>query len=185
MRGGLVWIKEKMSAQNHNLSDGSMPQHLGRVGSDAPEALLVQVCVTIEVPRGSFLKRDSDGAIAFVSPLPCPFNYGSVRGLAGGDADWLDAVVLGPRLNRGTRIQVPVHGAICFVDAGAEDLKLVCSHATLSPADSARVLRFFNFYAVCKRVLNRLNLRFHSGPTVCRGWCAWPAGKRHEATDPH
>ena len=159
-------------------------RRINRAARDTLEAPFFQVCVTIEVPRGSFLKRDGDGAIAFVSPLPCPFNYGSVRGLAGGDADWLDAVVLGPRLARGTRIQVPVQGAICFVDAGAEDLKLVCSRAPLSPADSDLVLLFFDFYAVCKRVLNRLHLRTRPGPTVCRGWCAWPAGRSHETTDP-
>ena len=33
--------------------------------------------VVIEIPRGSFLKRGSSGRIDFVSPLPCPFNYGS------------------------------------------------------------------------------------------------------------
>ena len=34
--------------------------------------------VVIEVPRGSFLKRGSTGRVDFVSPLPCPYNYGSV-----------------------------------------------------------------------------------------------------------
>jgi len=34
--------------------------------------------VVIEIPRRSFLKRGSTGHIDFVSPLPCPFNYGSV-----------------------------------------------------------------------------------------------------------
>jgi inorganic pyrophosphatase len=37
-----------------------------------------EVEVVIEVPRGSFLKRRSTGHIDFISPLPCPFNYGSV-----------------------------------------------------------------------------------------------------------
>jgi len=35
--------------------------------------------VLIEVPRGSFLKRGSTGSIDFVSPMTCPFNYGSVQ----------------------------------------------------------------------------------------------------------
>ena len=34
--------------------------------------------VVVEIPRGSFLKRGSSGRVDFVSPLPCPFNYGSV-----------------------------------------------------------------------------------------------------------
>ena len=37
-----------------------------------------EVEVVIEIPRGSFLKRGSTGHVDFVSPLPCPFNYGSV-----------------------------------------------------------------------------------------------------------
>ena len=57
--------------------------------------------VTIELPRGSFLKRGSTGQLDFVSPLPCPFNYGSVERLIGLEGDLLDAVVLGPRLPRG------------------------------------------------------------------------------------
>lgn len=34
--------------------------------------------VIIEVPRFSFLKRGPGGHVDFVSPLPCPFNYGAV-----------------------------------------------------------------------------------------------------------
>src|SRR5215510_5929974 len=53
--------------------------------------------VVIEVPRGSFLKRGSTGHVDFISPLPCPFNYGSVPQYLGLEGDLLDAVVLGPR----------------------------------------------------------------------------------------
>ena len=61
--------------------------------------------VVIEVPRGSFLKRGSTGRVDFISPLPCPFNYGSVPGYIGLDGDLLDALVLGPRLSLGARIR--------------------------------------------------------------------------------
>ena len=64
-----------------------------------------EVEVVIEVPRGSFLKRGSTGHLDFISPLPCPFNYGSVPSLLGLEGDLLDAVVLGPRLPRGTQRQ--------------------------------------------------------------------------------
>ncbi len=47
--------------------------------------------VVIEIPRGSFLKRGSNGHIDFISPLPCPFNYGAVPDLLGLDNDLLDA----------------------------------------------------------------------------------------------
>ena len=49
-------------------------QPSGSEASPAPP----EVEVVIEVPRGSFLKRGSTGHIDFISPLPCPFNYGSV-----------------------------------------------------------------------------------------------------------
>jgi len=38
-----------------------------------------------------------------VSPLPCPFNYGSVPQFVGLEGDLLDAVVLGPRFPLGAR----------------------------------------------------------------------------------
>ncbi|HET9668554.1 MAG TPA: inorganic diphosphatase, partial [Casimicrobiaceae bacterium] len=59
-----------------------------------PPAPLVEV--VIEVPRGSFVKRGSLGHVDFVSPLPCPYNYGSVPTHIGLEGDLLDAVVLGP-----------------------------------------------------------------------------------------
>ena len=47
-------------------------------GLDPPE-----VEVVIEVPRGSFLKRGSTWHVDFISPLPCPFNYGAVPNFVG------------------------------------------------------------------------------------------------------
>ena len=63
--------------------------------------------ITIEIPRGSFLKRGSTGHIDFISPFPCPFNYGSVPAYIGQEGDLLDAVVLGPALARDTRVRLP------------------------------------------------------------------------------
>ncbi len=70
----------------------------------ASELIQMPPCVevVIEIPRGSFLKRGSTGCVDFVSPFPCPFNYGSVRQYIGGEGDYLDAVVLGPRLAAGS-----------------------------------------------------------------------------------
>ena len=44
--------------------------------SDDPSAVAapIELEVVIEIPRGSFLKRGSDGQVDFVSPFPCPFN---------------------------------------------------------------------------------------------------------------
>jgi inorganic pyrophosphatase len=72
--------------------------------------------VLIEIPRGSFVKRGSTGQVDFVSPLPCPFNYGSVPQYLGLENDLLDAVVLGPRLPAGTRLRVKAWGAITVSD---------------------------------------------------------------------
>ena len=127
-----------------------------------------QVDVVIEVPKGSFLKRGSSGHIDFVSPLPCPFNYGSVPDYVGLEGDLLDALVLGPRLRRGTRITVKAWGAVTFTDRGMSDDKLVCAMHRPSASDCQRVLAFFSLYARCKGVLNRFRRR--SGRNACEGW---------------
>jgi len=124
--------------------------------------------VVIEVPRGSFLKRGSTGRLDFVSPLPCPFNYGSVPQYIGLDGDLLDAVVLGPRLSYGTRIRVTAWGAITVRDRGLVDDKLICSEHQLQPEHRVSVLRFFSFYAKCKGVLNKMRRR--PGVNACEGW---------------
>ena len=129
--------------------------------------------VVIEIPRGSFLKRGSDGSLDFISPLPCPYNYGSVPGLLGLEGDLLDAVVLGPRLARGSRVRVAAHGAVGLMDRGRYDDKLICAREPPSAAQCARVVRFFRVYGWAKRLLNLL--RLHPGTTASRGWGPAPA----------
>lgn len=125
--------------------------------------------VMIEVPRGSFLKRGSSGSIDFISPLPCPFNYGAVPTHLGLEGDLLDALVLGPRLRLGTRIRVKAWAAVTLTDRGMSDDKLICSDARPSPAEIAKVLRFFHFYAKCKGLLNLWRRR--PGRNACEGLC--------------
>jgi len=132
----------------------------------SPEAPEVEVL--IEVPRGSFLKRGSTGHVDFVSPLPCPFNYGSVPQYVGLEGDLLDAVVLGPRLPFGTRTRLRAWGAVVLTDRGMTDDKLICSRQPLSPRQRRTVLRFFRFYAKCKGLLNLLRQR--PGRNACEGW---------------
>jgi len=132
--------------------------------SDPPE-----VDVVIEIPRGSFLKRGSTGRVDFVSPLPCPFNYGSVPSHVGLEGDLLDALVLGSRLALGTRVRIKAWGAVILTDRGMTDDKLVCSEQPLSPAERRNVLRFFHFYAKCKGLLNVWRRR--PGRNACDGWC--------------
>ena len=85
------------------------------------QALPIEVEVVIEVPRGSFLKRGSSGRIDFVSPLPCPYNYGAVPTHLGLEGDLLDALVLGPRRPYGTRLRLKAWGAVTLVDRGLSD----------------------------------------------------------------
>jgi len=138
------------------------------LSSDMPKEPL-RLQVWIEIPRGSFLKRGSTGRIDFVSPLPCPFNYGSVPEYLGLEGDLLDAVVLGPRLARGSRVSVMAWGAVTLTDRGMSDDKLICSPQALRPAERRQVLRFFRFYAKCKGFLNFI--RRSPGRNACDGWC--------------
>ena len=125
--------------------------------------------MVIEVPRGSFLKRGSTGTLDFISPLPCPFNYGSVPAYIGQEGDLLDAIVLGPRLRSGTRVTVKAWGAVMLMDRGMTDDKLVCADEPVSPSGRRNVLRFFHFYAMCKGLLNVWRRR--PGRNACDGWC--------------
>jgi len=146
-----------------NIHDG----HIRPITRDAGARPLVDV--VIEIPRWSFLKRGSQGDIDFVSPLPCPFNYGSVPEYIGLEGDLLDALVLGPRLPLGTHVRVPAWGAIRLMDRGLSDDKLVCSVVPPSQLELQRVLGFFQFYAKCKALLNALRGQF--GRNACDGWC--------------
>ena len=127
-----------------------------------------ELTVVIEIPRGSFVKRGLTETPDFVSPVPCPFNYGAVHELVGGDDDLLDAVVLGARLARGERVRVRAYGAVGLSDRGMYDDKLIC--ATRPPTGLVRraVLGFFHFYAFAKRGLNLW--RGRPGRTACEGW---------------
>ena len=125
--------------------------------------------VVIEVPRGSFLKRGSTGRVDFVSPLPCPYNYGSVPTHVGLEGDLLDAIVLGRRLRLNTRVRVRVWGAVTLTDRGLTDDKLVCGNHPVTRQQRERLLRFFSFYAQCKGLLNVWRRR--PGRNACEGWC--------------
>jgi inorganic pyrophosphatase len=132
---------------------------------DAPP----RVDVVIEIARGSCLKRGSSGHIDFISPLPCPYNYGSVPTHVGLDGDLLDALVLGPRLARGTRLRIAAWGAVVFTDRGMTDFKLVCSAQPLTARERRSVLAFFHLYAKGKGLLNLWRRR--AGRNACDGWC--------------
>ena len=114
-----------------------------------------RIDVLIESPRFSFIKRDDAGAIALISPLPCPINYGSVPGTRSGDGARVDAIVLGERKPRGLLPQQTVVAVVHFIDAGEDDPKWVCSERELSKRDRAELESFFRLYTLIKRALNR------------------------------
>jgi inorganic pyrophosphatase len=113
----------------------------------------------VELPRGGLIKRRSDGRVDFVSPLPCPYNYGSLPGTRGGDGDPIDAIVLGPRLPAGTLVHLPVVAEVDFIDDGLIDTKLVLSRRPLTRAEHLGLSAFFHLYVLAKRALARLRGR--------------------------
>jgi inorganic pyrophosphatase len=109
--------------------------------------------IRIEIPRGSFVKWDQ-GRIEYLSPIPSPFNYGSVPSTLSADGDEEDALLLGPALPRNSVQEAPVVGQVIFLDAGVEDNKWVLGVA--QKGDKRRVEGFFRLYARVRRLLNRL-----------------------------
>ena len=111
--------------------------------------------VLVEHPRHAILKRREDGRLDFISPLPCPYNYGSVPGTRAADGDREDALVLGPRLPKGQRAQARVLARANFYDAGSFDGKWVCGDS-LSERERRGLIVFFHVYARCKALLHLL-----------------------------
>ncbi|MBK8260849.1 MAG: inorganic diphosphatase [Nannocystis sp.] len=132
-------------------------------------ALSERPTVVIEAPRFSTVKRRSDGTIDFVSPLPCPYNYGSIPGTISGDGDPLDAVVMGRRLAYGTVVRsMPVVGVIDFIDGGKADPKVIVAARPLSARERWGLENFFRVYALGKRALARA--RGEDPATRFAGW---------------
>ena len=131
--------------------------------ADVPHMVRVQ----IEVPKGSRVKRNPHGGIDYVSPLPCPFNYGSVPNTQSADGEPLDAVVLGGPLPLGHSGDYRVVGLVDFVDGGQDDPKVICIQSRMTDKDRQSVITFFKRYARLKRPVNRL--RGRGGLTVFRG----------------
>jgi inorganic pyrophosphatase len=118
-----------------------------------------RVAVRIETPRGSFVKRDwIDGRlrVAFVSPVPCPFDYGQVLGEPAADGLGRDAVWLGPRKKALEVVEGVVAAVVRFRDGGVVDDKwVVTPGGNLAERDGARISRFFRMYAAAKRVAGK------------------------------
>lgn len=128
--------------------------------------------VSIEVEGGSFVKRRPDGSVDFFSPFPSPFAYGSVVGSLAPDGDPEDALVIGSRPSRGSRVRLPVWGQVLFWDAGVEDHKWVVALEPPTEREWIRIERFFWCYALTKRALYAV--RRVSGGVVFEGVQRYP-----------
>jgi inorganic pyrophosphatase len=117
------------------------------------------VTVEIEIPKGFFAKWRRDGRIDFVSPVPCPYNYGCIPHVQADDGDSLDALIIGATLARGERVTVTVRGVVDFRDLGSLDPKVVCSPEPLTRRDMLGLRAFFNAYAIAKRGLSLVRRR--------------------------
>jgi len=121
-----------------------------------PPPLRRRVTVRIETPRGNFVKRDwvrGRLRVAFVSPVPCPFDYGTVEGEPSEDGLGRDGIWLGPRKKALDAAEGVVAAVVRFSDDGAADDKWVVNAAgALAPRDAKRLARFFRFYAAVKRM---------------------------------
>lgn len=127
-----------------------------------------QILISVEVPKGSFIKYSRDHQVEYISPIPCPFNYGSILGTTSSDGEEIDAVILGPRLPRRHQHAHTVQGRVGFIDKGCVDDKWICHTEPITPGQKRRILRFFYRYALIKRIWNFLG--GHQGRTACLGW---------------
>ena len=119
--------------------------------------------IVVEVSRGDFVKRRSDGSVDYVSPVPAPFNYGSVPGTLAPDGDATDAVLLGPTRRRGETVRATVYGVVHLLDDGHPDDKLVCAARPPTASEWLLVRAFFRVWVVAKQA--RALARGARGPT--------------------
>ena len=116
----------------------------------------VEMKIRIEVSRRSFVKRHTNRSIEFVSPIPSPFNYGSVLGRMAPDGDPEDAVVLGARIRENVTVSMRVWGRIKFLDANLPDHKWICGPEQPTENEWVKLERFFWVYAWAKRLMYRM-----------------------------
>ncbi len=112
--------------------------------------------IIIETPRYSFFKHaKTSGGFRkeFFSLVPCIYNYGFIEGTNSEDGMEEDAIVLGPRIDQGTRIKdARMIGVVRFVDDSRNDDKKVFS---LSGEDSipSTMGLYFRIYSVYKMLM--------------------------------
>lgn len=126
------------------------------------EEMYKELVIRIEVPRGSFIKRElHDGSrVSFVSPFPCPFNYGYILDSCGDDGDPEDAIFFGGACAVGDEVVGRAIGRVLFLDKGERDNKTIISDVPLSRGQKWALSTFFTLYAIGKRALSILTLKW-------------------------
>jgi len=121
-----------------------------------------ELVIRIEIPRGGFIKRElHDGSrVSFVSPLPCPFNYGYILDSNGEDGDPQDAIFFGRVCEVGDEVVGRAVGTVLFLDKGERDNKTIVSDTPLSSGQRRALKAFFTMYALGKRLLSILTLKW-------------------------
>jgi inorganic pyrophosphatase len=123
--------------------------------------------IVIETPKYSFWKycRTEKGfERAFFSPLPTIFNYGFVEGTLSPDGMEEDVVILGPRLSRGSTLEMEsFDGIIRFLDNSIRDDKKVIYVSGFYPP--LLLAFYFRLYALFKVFLYAFQER---KITICR-----------------
>eukprot|EP00741_Cyanophora_paradoxa_P005355 tig00000880_g5193.t1 len=157
-RSRIVAERDVASSATGEQQEGLLAAPIGPIIKATDDVILslTQANVVIEVPRWSFVKRKQDGSIDIISPLPTPYNYGSIPDIQQEDGDPLDVLILGKRLPFGHRGTYPVYGVVRFVDAGDKDDKIICGQSEKPPSVMDRMFLgfFFSNYARFKSVLN-------------------------------
>jgi inorganic pyrophosphatase len=138
--------------------------------------------VKIETTKGSFAKYRADGGVDFLSPIPCPFNYGCIEGSLSQDGDDLDAILLGPRLQPGQKKDALLIAVVLFQDAGVIDDKLILrtDGSPLSSREKLQIGVFFHCYAIAKRTIHLL--RGEKGATHFLGFGSLPRSPQTNET---
>ena len=127
----------------------------------------------LTVRRGAFVKRRTDGSVYYVSPLPCPFDYGEVPGTMAADGDALDVVVWGAlpadAVGPGDDYALALQGAVDFYDDGVVDTKLIVGDTAPGASGRVAILAFFRLLALAKSLRGMVRQR-GGGRSRVVGW---------------
>ncbi len=142
--------------------------------------------VVIEIPRGSFLKRGSTGQLDFVSPFPCPYNYGSIHQYIGGEGDFLDAVVLANYFHEHAPFAVKAFAAGKHVMSECAACHTPAEGVALARAFEAAKDRVYMFaenypFMAHNARLARFELRQQTANSLSLGWKTPPGGMISDA----